>query len=69
MWKTRNAREGRNQFFDKMRQQGLKPNVITHIAVCSACGKCRMPARALQLFDEMQQQGLVPNVIAYTAVI
>ena len=52
-----------------MRQQGLQVNVITYSAVISACGKCEMPERALQLFDEMQQQGLEPNVITYTAVI
>ena len=57
------------QLFDKMQQQGLEPNVITYIAVSSACGKCRMPERALRLFDEMQQQRLEPNVITYTAVI
>ena len=58
------------QPFDEMQQQGLEPNVITHIAVSSACGKCRMPERALRLFNEMQQQQrLEPNVITYTAVI
>ena len=56
------------QRFDKMQQQGLEPNVITYIAVSSACGKCRMPERALQLFDKMQQQGLEPNRITYIAV-
>ena len=46
--------------FGKMQQQGLEPNVITYIAVSSACGKCRMPERALQLFDGMQQRVLSP---------
>ena len=57
------------QLFDKMQQQGLEPNVITYIAVCSARGKCRMPERTLQLFDGMQQLRLEPNVITYTAAI
>ena len=43
--------------------------MITYSVVISACGKCGMPERALQLFDELQQQGLEPNVITYTAVI
>ena len=46
-----------------MEQQGLEPNRITYIAVSSACGKCRMPKRALRLFDEMQQQGLEPGAV------
>ena len=56
------------QLFDDMQLQGLQPNVITYSAVVSACGKCRMPLRALQLFDEMQQQGFEPNLITYIAV-
>ena len=38
-------------------------------AVVSACKKCEMPERTLQLFDEVQQQGLGPNVINYPAAI
>ena len=49
--------------FEEMQQQGLQLNVIAYSAVFSACGKCEMPERALQLFDELQQQGLQPNVI------
>ena len=43
------------QLFDEMQQQGLEPNLITYIAVSSACGKCRMPERALQFFDVLRQ--------------
>ena len=49
--------------------QGLQSHVITYNAVISACGRCEMPGRALQLSDEVQQQGLEPNVITYTTVI
>ena len=52
-----------------MQQQGLEPNEITYIAVSRACGKCRMPEKALQLFDSMWQQRLKPKVINYTTVI
>ena len=43
------------QLFDEMLQHGLEPNLITYIAVSSACGKCRMPQRALQFFDVLRQ--------------
>ena len=48
------------QLFDKMRQQGLQPDVITYSALFSTCGKCSMTERSLQLFDVMQQQGSCP---------
>ena len=37
--------------------------------VISACGKCGMPERTLQLFDGMQQLGLKLNVITFAAEI
>ena len=44
-----------------MRQQGLRPVVITYYkALTSACGEGRITEGALQLFAEMQQQGLGP---------
>ena len=57
----------------EMRLQGFVRNVITYMdgsnPMISACGKCGVPERALQLFDEMQQQGLELVVMTYTAVI
>ena len=48
------------QFCDKLRQDGLQPNVITYSALISACGEGSVPERALQLFAEMRQQTSSP---------
>ena len=49
------------QLFAEMQQQGLETNLITYIAVSSACGKGRCRRGGLAALDEMPQQGLKPN--------
>ena len=36
--------------FEAMAQQGLAPNVITYMALLSACGQGKQPERALVVF-------------------
>ena len=57
------------QWFDEMRQQGLKPDVITYSALISAFEKGKVPERALKVFEAMEQQDVVPLVITYNALI
>ena len=42
------------QLFDKMQQQGLQPNVITYIAVCSACRKGKQLDKALEFLEALE---------------
>ena len=57
------------QFFQRMQQQSMVPNIITYSALISACEKGKQPERALELFEAMKQQGVVPDVITYNALI
>ena len=43
--------------------------MITYDYLISACEKCRMTERALQLLDALQQEGLQPDVITGSALI
>ena len=53
-----------------MQQMGVIPDVITHNALISACGRSNKEAsKAMQLFAEMKYRGLAPNVTTYNAMI
>lgn len=52
---------------DIMRQEGLRPNVITYAAVMTAC-KDR-PSVVLDLLDQMNSQGIATNTVLLTSAI
>ena len=58
-----------NSLFEALLYQGLLPDVITHNALISACGKGAPPQRAWQLFEAMLHQGLLPDGITYNALV
>ena len=42
------------QLFDELKQQRLEPNVITYIAVCSACRKGKQLDKALEFLEALE---------------
>lgn len=52
---------------DTMRQEGLRPNVITYAAVMTAC-KDR-PSVVLELLDQMNSHGIATNTVLLTSAI
>jgi hypothetical protein len=50
-----------------MREEGLKPNVISYTAAIAASK--RKPALVLSLLERMTSEGIEPNTIVLTAVI
>merc|ERR1712217_302535 len=57
------------ELFDEMQRRGLQPDVITFLALISACEKACKPEKALELFAEMQRRGLQPNNITCNSLI
>ncbi|CAN0377006.1 unnamed protein product, partial [Discosporangium mesarthrocarpum] len=55
------------QVLDRMRENGVDPDVFTYGTLLSACDKANAWEVALRLLDEMQENA--PNVVCYTAVI
>jgi pentatricopeptide repeat protein len=52
-----------------MRDDGVKPNVISYNAAIDACGKGGQWQKAIELLHEMPQQGLVANLISYSSAV
>ena len=50
-----------------MKNEGLKPNVITYAAVMAACKD--KPAVVLDLLQRMKDDGIEPNTIVLTSAI
>ena len=50
-----------------MRNEGLRPNVITYAAVMAACKE--KPAVVLDLLERMKEEGIETNTILLTSAI
>ena len=55
------------QVFEAMLHCGPLPDVVTYIALSSACEKGQQPQWALHPLQAMQVRGLLPEVITYSA--
>ena len=53
-------------FLDEMRHGGLQPDVISFIALISACVKGQRWRRTLGFLDQMLHDALQPNMISYS---
>ena len=52
-----------------LQRQGLKPDIVTHAALISACEKGQDLSKALHLCVALQRQGLKPDIVTYSALI
>ncbi|CAH9055532.1 unnamed protein product [Cuscuta epithymum] len=55
--------------FQKMLDNGIKPNAVTFVAILTACCHCGMVDEGLQYFKEMKKYGLTPEEDHYTCLI
>ena len=61
----RRARE----MFDRMRDDGVPPDLVTYNTLIDACINARAPAEAWNILREISESGLKPAVVTYTTLL
>lgn len=54
---------------DRMKMEGVAPNVHIYNSAISACARCNLWEKGLELFEEMDKIGVVKDVVSYNAVL
>lgn len=57
------------KWFDRMKAEGVTPNIVTYGAMMNGCSKVRDMGRVLALWDEMIGARLTPNVRVFNIVL
>lgn len=54
---------------DRMKIEGVAPNVHIYNSAISACARCSLWEKGLGLFEEMEKVGVVRDVVSFNAVL
>ena len=54
---------------ERMREEGVEPNTHIYNSAITACARCDMTDKALELFEDMGKRGLKQDVVTYNAVL
>ena len=57
------------QLMERMRFEGVAPNVHIYNSVISACARCNLWEKGYELFKEMDETGVRRDVVTYNAVL
>jgi pentatricopeptide repeat protein len=57
------------QLRQEMRQQGLRPDLVTYTSLIQLCGHALAPDQAIATFGEMEEEGVAPDQACLTALI
>lgn len=57
------------QLMERMKQEGVAPNVHIYNSIISACARSNLWERGLELFEEMETVGVKRDVVTYNAVL
>ena len=57
------------QLMDRMKMEGVAPNVHIYNSAISACARSNLWEKGLELFQEMDKAGVVQDVVSYNAVL
>ena len=52
-----------------MREEGVEPNTHIYNSAITACARCDMTDKALELFEDMGKRGLKQDVVTYNAIL
>ena len=55
--------------FDRMRDDGVAPDLVTYNTLIDACIDAQEPAEAWNVLREISQSGLKPDVVTYTTLL
>ena len=54
---------------ERMREEGVEPNTHIYNSAITACARCDMTDKALELFEDMGKRGLKQDVVTYNAIL
>ena len=54
---------------ERMREEGVEPNTHIYNSAITACARCDMTDKALELFEDMAKRGLKQDVVTYNAIL
>lgn len=57
------------QLMDRMKIEGVAPNVHIYNSAISACARCNLWEKGHELFQEMDEVGVARDVVTYNAVL
>ena len=57
------------QLMDRMKLEGVAPNVHIFNSAISACARCNLWSKGLELFQEMEKVGVAHDVVSFNAVL
>ena len=57
------------QLMDRMKMEGVAPNVHIFNSAISACARCGLWKKGLELFEEMEKVGVSRDVVSFNAVL
>lgn len=57
------------QLMDRMKMEGVAPNVHIFNSAISACARCNLWNKGLELFEEMETVGVIHDVVSFNAVL
>lgn len=57
------------QLMDRMKIEGVTPNVHIYNSAISACARCGLWEKGLELFEEMETAGVARDVVSFNAVL
>ena len=57
------------QLMERMKMEGVAPNVHIFNSAISACARCNLWKKGLELFEDMEKVGVVHDVVSFNAVL
>jgi pentatricopeptide repeat protein len=57
------------QLMSRMKEEGVSPNVHIYNSAISACARCNLWEKGLELFEEMDTVGVERDVVSFNAVL
>jgi pentatricopeptide repeat protein len=56
-------------YWKKMKEEGLKANIVTYGVVISRLAKAGEHALAVRFYDELHKESMTPNAVIYGAML